>query len=94
MVEAREGTNGEPALSVFSVCGPAVPDYYQYALRLNAQLTYGSISVLDVLGSPMFVMSRTFPRDAVRAEDLRGAILEIARRSDRIEKKLTRLDQY
>jgi eukaryotic-like serine/threonine-protein kinase len=94
IVEASEGPNHDPALSVFSVCAPADPAYFQYALRLNAQLTYGSISVRDVLGSPMFVMSRTFARDTVRSEDLRSAIVEIARRSDHIEKKLTRLDQY
>ena len=58
------------------------------------QLTYGSISVHDVLGSPMFVMSRTFLRGHVRPEDLRDAIVEIARRSDRIEKQLTWMDQY
>jgi serine/threonine-protein kinase len=94
IVEASEGANQDPVLSVFSVCGPADPAYYQYALRLNSQLTYGSISVHDVLGSPMFVMSRTFALDTIRPEDLRGAILEIARRSDHIEKKLTRMDQY
>lgn len=94
VVEASLGQNKDPVLSVFSVCGPADPEYFQYALRLNAQLTYGSISVYDVLGSPMFVMSRTFARDTLRPEDLRGAILEIARRSDRIEKQLTRMDQY
>lgn len=94
VVEASEGANQDPVLTVFSVCGPADPAYFQYALRLNAQLTFGSISVHDVLGSPMFVMSRTFSRETARPEDLRGAILEIARRSDRIEKKLTRMDQY
>jgi eukaryotic-like serine/threonine-protein kinase len=94
IVEASEGANQEPVLSVFSVCGPADLAHYEYALRLNGQLTYGSISVHDVLGIPMFVMSRSFSRDSVRAEDLRSAIIEIARRSDRIEKKLTRMDQY
>jgi serine/threonine-protein kinase len=94
VVEATEGANDDPVLSVFSVCGPADPAYFQYALRLNSQLTYGSISVHDVLGTPMFVMSRTFALDTVRPEDLRGAILEISRRSDRIEKQLTRMDQY
>jgi serine/threonine protein kinase len=94
IVEASEAPEQDPVLSVFSVCGPADPAYFQYALRLNSQLTYGSISVHDVLGSPMFVMSRTFLLDTVRLEDLRNAIVEIARRSDRIEKKLTRMDQY
>jgi serine/threonine-protein kinase len=94
IVEAIEGKQPERYLSVFSVCGPADPAYFEYALRLNARLTYGSISIHDVLGSPMFVMSRTFLQDSLRPEDLRSALLEIASRSDRIESQLTQMDQY
>jgi serine/threonine-protein kinase len=94
IVESSQGKNEERLLSVFSVCGPADPAYYEYALRLNSHLTYGSISVHNVLETPMFVMSRTFLRDTVSHEDLRHAVVEIARRSDRIEKQLTSLDQY
>ncbi len=92
--EVNEGKHGERFLSVFSVCGPAEPSHYASALTLNARLTYGSLSIRHVLGVPMFVMSRTFPRDRVRSSDLRDAILEIARRSDQIEHQLTQLDQY
>ncbi len=94
VIEATDEGADEHQLSVFSVCGPADPSFYASALELNNQLTYGSISIHNVLGSPMFVMSRNFPLDAVRAEDVRDAMLEIARRSDHIEKRLTRLDQY
>jgi serine/threonine-protein kinase len=94
VIEAEDGKNGERFLSVFSVCGPADPAYFKYALLLNAHLTFGSISIHDVLGAPMFVMSRTFPRDTVRTEDVRDALLEIGRRADHVEKQLTRLDQY
>ena len=94
VIEATEGKNQERLLSVFSVCGPADPAYFEYALRLNSSLTYGSISVRNVLETPMFVMSRTFLRDTVSPEDLRHALIEIARRSDRIEKQLTCMDQY
>ncbi len=94
IVESSEGKNQERLLSVFSVCGPADPTYYEYALRLNSHLTYGSISVHNVLETPMFVMTRTFLRDTVSPEDLRHAVVEIARRSDRIEKQITSLDQY
>jgi serine/threonine-protein kinase len=94
VIEATEGKSNERFLSVFSVCGPADPAYFKYALTLNAHLTYGSISIHDVLGTPMFVMSRTFPRDTVRTEDVRDALLEIARRADLVEKQLTRQDQY
>jgi serine/threonine-protein kinase len=94
LVEGNEGKNQDPYLSVFSVCAPADPMYFEYALKLNARLTYGSLSIRDVLGVPMFVMSRTFARDRVRTEDIRDALVEISRRADRIEQQLTQLDQY
>ena len=94
IIEVTVGKNGEQYLSVFSVCGPAEPQYFGYALTLNSHLTYGSISIHDVLGKQMFVMSRTFLRDTVRPEELRDAMIEIARRADSVEKQLTRLDEY
>ncbi len=94
IIEVTEGNHNEQYLSVFSVCGPADPEYFAYALTLNAHLTFGSISIHDVLGKQMFVMSRTFVRDTVRPDELRDAMLEIARRADSVEKQLTRLDQY
>jgi len=94
IVEVNEGKDHEPYLSVFSVCAPADPAYFEDALKLNARLTYGSLSIRTVLGAPMFVMSRTFARDRVRTEDIRDALVEIARRADRIEQQLTKLDQY
>jgi serine/threonine-protein kinase len=94
VVEVSEGDAGERFLSVFSVCGPADPAHHAAALAMNARLTYGSLSIRDHCGSAMFVMSRTFPRDHVRASELRDAIVEIARRSDEIEQQLTQLDLY
>ncbi|WP_165245932.1 serine/threonine-protein kinase [Paludisphaera soli] len=96
MIEVNDGEEGkgERYLSVFSVCGPAEPSYYGYALALNSRLTYGSLSIRYVLGSPMLVMSRTFVRDRMRIGELRDAILEIAHNADRIEAKMTRLDLY
>jgi eukaryotic-like serine/threonine-protein kinase len=94
IVEVSEGKNDERFLSVFSVCGPAEPSHYASALALNGRLTHGSLSIRQVLGTPMFVMSRTFPRERVRASEIRDAIIEIARRSDQIEQQLTQLDQY
>jgi len=96
MIEVNDGDEGkgERYLSVFSVCGPAEPSYYGYALAMNSRLTYGSLSIRYVLGAPMLVMSRTFVRDRMRVGDLRDAILEIAQNADRIEARMTRLDLY
>jgi serine/threonine-protein kinase len=92
--EVSHGPGGERVLSVFSVCGPADPTHFEYALRLNDRLCYGSLSVRNVRGEPMFVMSRTFPRDHVSAADVRAAMFEIARRSDRVEQQLTNADLF
>jgi serine/threonine-protein kinase len=94
VIEVTEEEDHERYLSVFSVCGPAEPKHFAYALKLNAHLTYGSISIHKVLGSPMFVMSRTFLLDTARPDDIRDALIEIARRSDHVEKQLTQMDQY
>jgi serine/threonine-protein kinase len=94
VVEVTEAKNGDRFLSVFSVCGPADPAHHACALELNARLTYGSLSIRNVLGTPMYVMSRTFLRDHVRPGELRAAIIEIARRSDEIEQQLTQLDLF
>ena len=93
-VEVNPGPNGERLLSVFSVCAPADPNHFEFALRLNDKLSYGSLSVRNVNGQAMFVMNRTFPRDHVFASDLRAALSEIARRSDRVEQQLTDADLY
>jgi serine/threonine-protein kinase len=93
-VEVEENAGGERLLSVFSVCGAADPRHFEFALRLNDRLTYGSLSVRNVQGRAMFVMNRTFSRDHVCSADVRAAMLEIAARSDRVEHQLTDADLY
>ncbi len=93
-VEANHGPGGERLISIFSVCGPAESRYFEFALRLNDRLSYGSLSVRNVNGEPMFVMNRTFSRDHICATDIRAALIEIARRSDRVEQQLTNADFY
>jgi serine/threonine-protein kinase len=93
-VEVTLGRHGDRFLSVFSVCGPAHPEHFEFALKLNAELTYGSISVRHVAGQPQFVMTRTFARERADPAEVRAALLEIARLADRVEQQLTDADQY
>ncbi len=92
--EVTQAPDGERLMSIFSVCGPAEPKNFEFALRLNDSLSFGSLTIRNVGGQPMFVMTRTFSRDNVCAADVRSAILEIARRSDRVEQQLTNADLY
>jgi serine/threonine-protein kinase len=93
-IEVTHNKEGERLLSVFSVCGPAEPKHYEFALKMNDKLTYGSLSIRNVNGQPMFVMTRTFARDHVCSADIRASLLEIARRGDHIEQLLTNVDLY
>ncbi|GIW86978.1 MAG: hypothetical protein KatS3mg108_1302 [Isosphaeraceae bacterium] len=93
-VEVTEGRKRERLLTVYSVCGPADPRHYQFALRINAELTYGALSIREVNGAPMFVMTRTYPRGQVTPTDIRAAVQEIARRGDWVEQQLTCTDLY
>ncbi|WP_422927039.1 serine/threonine protein kinase [Singulisphaera sp. PoT] len=93
-IEVSCGEDGGRHLSVFSICGPADPKYFEFALRMNDKLTYGSLSIRSVHDQPMFVMTRTFAREHVCSADIRSALLEIARRGDHIEHLLTNADLY
>lgn len=93
-VEVGQGRHRERLLSVFSVCCPADPSHYEFALKLNAELTYAGLSVRHVNGEPMFVMSRTYPRAHADSVQVRAAIKEIAKRSDWVEQQLTEADVY
>ena len=93
-IEVLTGRHLERLLTIFSVCAPADPQNHEFALRLNAELTHGALSVREMDGRPMYVMTRTFNRDHVNAADIRAALKEIARRGDWVEQRLTDVDLY
>ena len=93
-VEATADRQGHRLLSIYSVCCPAEPGHFEFALRLNAELTYGGLSLREVDGRPMFVMTRAYPGGRATPEEVRAAVLEIAHRSDWVEQELTRADIY
>ena len=93
-IEATEGRHGERLLTIYSVCAPATPNHYEFALKLNAELTYGSLSIREVNGQRMFVMSRTYSRAHITPADLKATVAEIARRGDKVEQQLTHMDLF
>ena len=93
-LEVGPNRHDERVLTVFSVCCPAEPRHYEFALRLNAEMTYGGLSIREVNNQAMFVMTRTFPRGHVQPEAIRTALVDIARRSDWVEQQLTHADVY
>ncbi|MBI1325507.1 protein kinase [bacterium] len=93
-LEIEKGPLGQTSLTVYSVCGPADPANFEFALRLNNDLPYVGISIRDVNGQAMFIMTRTFDRASLRSSEIRNTIHEIARRADWVEELLTKMDLY
>ncbi|MDX2035976.1 MAG: serine/threonine-protein kinase [Isosphaeraceae bacterium] len=92
--DVSRGRRDERVLSVFSVCGPADPRHFEYVLRLNSQLTYGGLSIRVVNGQPMFVMTRSYDPAHVSPNEIRAAMLEIAKRSDWLEQQISPGDVF
>jgi len=77
---------------IFSLCCPATPDFYEDALRLNAVVNHGGISIRDINGKPYFVMVDTYPRGTVSGEEIRRSVIELGSRADFVEERLTGRD--
>ena len=93
-LEIARGPLGQTSLMVYSVCGPAIDEHYEFVLRLNNDLPFGGISIRDVKGQAMFLMTRTFDRASLRSSEIRSTVYEIARRSDWTEERLTGTDLF
>ncbi|MCA9065082.1 MAG: serine/threonine protein kinase [Planctomycetaceae bacterium] len=92
VVENSSHSADDRLLLIYSVCCPATPAFYEEALRLNADLDHGGISIRDIDGVPHFVMIDTYPRATVDGEEIRRSALEVASSADRVELRLTGRD--
>jgi len=80
-------------VSVYSVCCPSHPAYYENALRLNADVCHGALAIRDVDGTPHLIMVNSYPRSTVDPEEIRRSVWEIASHSDALERALTAVDR-
>ncbi len=81
-------------LLIYSTCCPADAEFYEQVLRINAELSHGSIAVRDIDGQPFFVMVDTYPRATVDAEEIRRTVLELGYHADDLEKELDGNDHH
>ena len=88
-MQNSEHRAGDRLLNIYSICCDSRPDFYEEALRLNAVVPHGGLSIKDIDGTPCFVMVDTFPRATVSAEEIRRSVIEVGARADDIEYLLT-----
>ncbi|MCP4172776.1 MAG: serine/threonine protein kinase [Fuerstiella sp.] len=83
---------GDRLLNIYSICCEACSGFYESALRLNAVVLHGGLSIKDINQQPYFVMVDTFPRATVSAEEIRRSVIEVGSRADEIERLLAGSD--
>lgn len=91
-IENSDHAAGDRLLMIYSICCEARPDFFEDALRLNARMHHGGISIRDIGGQSYFVMVDTYPRGTVSGEDIRRSAIELGSRADSVEKLLTGRD--
>jgi HEAT repeat protein len=96
LVYDRSDPDDDILLLVFTVCGPADPDRFRWALRMNVKSAYGSLALWNAgkKGGERFILLVTLLEEETTVEELRKSVLTVAERGDGIEKKLTGGDKY
>jgi serine/threonine-protein kinase len=95
VVFAESSAHGtaEKLLLIYSTCCDPQPAYYEHALRLNSEMSHGSVAIRELDGRSRFVVVDTYPRATVDSEEIRRSVHEVAARADGVEKLLTGLDR-
>lgn len=94
IVETTDHDLSDRLLILYSICCPAVPEYFEQALRQNSVIMHASLAIRDVEGQSMFVVINAYPRSTVGAEEIRRSVLEIAVHADQVEALLTHSDLH
>jgi hypothetical protein len=81
--------DGEQAVTLVSVCGPATEKHALQLLQVNAQLKYCAFAVRKVQGEKMFVVTGSQYGATADAAELEKLLLTVAKTADRLEEKLT-----
>ncbi len=84
---------GAEIVIVYSECGPAAPDRYEWALRKNLSIPYGAIGVRDVDGQPTFIVFNTLLLSDLSSSGLRKTIRTVGERADAMERQFTGADE-
>jgi hypothetical protein len=87
-------SEGAALVVVYTRCGPAEEQHFEWALRQNLKMSAGALGVTDVEGKPEFVIVDVIGREDATPSLLINSVRRVARRGDRIERALTKGDEF
>jgi serine/threonine-protein kinase len=86
--------SGGQLISFWSPCAPTDAAHFQFVLQLNSQLPFGAVSIRTFEGRPHFVMLENHQRGTLDPEEIRTAVLHVARWADHVEQRITGNDRF
>jgi len=86
--------DGSPLIQVFTVIGPASPEHYRWALKLNPSFPYGAIGLVKIDGKEFLAIIDTLLEENVDMKALAKSVWTLARKGDALEKKIIQKDLW
>ncbi|RJP67407.1 MAG: HEAT repeat domain-containing protein [Candidatus Abyssobacteria bacterium SURF_17] len=86
--------DGSPLIQLFTVIGPAKPEHYRWALKLNPSFSYGAIGLVSIDEKEFFAIMNTLLEENVDPRALEKSVWTIARKGDALEQKLIQKDLW
>jgi serine/threonine-protein kinase len=94
IVEESDATTAEPLVTLYSVCGPSDPQFFESALRLTPQMAHGAVGLRELDGKTFFVAQNTYPAATADVDEIRQSVYTLAFHADRLEQLLTGRDDH
>ena len=94
LVDESQDPLDERLVRLSSTCGPADPEHFERALRMNSRIAHGAIAVRRIDGRDRFVMVDSYPASTLDAEAVRRSAWEVAVYADELERELTGGDEH
>jgi hypothetical protein len=86
--------DGSPIIQIFTIIGPARPELYDWALKLNPGFSYGGIGIVKIEGKEVLAITDTLLEANVDVQALEKSVMTLARKGDELERKLVRKDLW
>ena len=86
--------DGSEIVRMYTLCGKAMPERFEWALKQNMRLPYGAIGLGRHDGERHFVMLNALPRATADAEEIAKSVMALATHGDKIETMLGEDDKF
>jgi hypothetical protein len=92
MMLSLKDSDGAPLVALYTECGPATPDKYEWALKTNLKIPFGAFALRETAQGTRFVMVDAYLRESATQHQLRRAIEMLAKRADALQETLSGSD--